>query len=97
LPYARNWLYRNNGDGTFSDVSDKSGISKIGERYPMTAVAADFDHDGWQDIYVACDSTASILYRNNHDGTFTDIALESGAAYNDEGQAQAGMGLVTLS
>ncbi len=93
LAYARNWLYRNNSDGTFSDVSDKSGISKIGERYPMTAVAADFDNDGWQDIYVACDSTASILYRNNHDSTFTDIALESGAAYSEEGQPQAGMGL----
>jgi hypothetical protein len=59
----------------------------------MTAVAADFDEDGWQDLYVACDSTASILYRNNRDGTFTDVAVESGAAYNEDGQAQAGMGL----
>jgi hypothetical protein len=93
LPFAHNWLYHNNGDGTFTDVSDKSGISVVTDRYPMTAVAADFDDDGWQDLYVACDSTASILYRNNHDGTFTDIALESGTAYNEDGQPQAGMGL----
>ncbi len=93
MPYARNWLYHNNGDGTFTDGSEKSGISKVFERYPMTAVATDFNDDGWPDIYVACDSTASILYRNNGDGTFTDIALESGVAYNEDGQPQAGMGL----
>lgn len=97
LPYARNWLYHGvagkGGEVTFSDVSDASGISKVFERYPMTAVAADFNEDGWQDIYVACDSTASILYRNNGNGTFTDIALESGTAYNEDGQPQAGMGL----
>src|SRR5262245_13115734 len=93
LPFARNWLYRNNGDGTFTDVSDKTGISKVTARYPMTAAAADFDGDGWTDIYVACDSTASIMYRNNRDGTFADIALESGVAFNEDGQGQAGMGL----
>ena len=59
----------------------------------MTAAAADFDGDGWLDIYVACDSTASILYRNNHDGTFTDMAVESGVAYGENGTQQAGMGL----
>jgi hypothetical protein len=93
LPFARNRLYHNNGDGTFTDVSEKSGISKVFERYPMTAVAADFNEDGWLDLYVACDSTASILYRNNQDGTFTDVALESGTAYNEDGSPQAGMGL----
>jgi enediyne biosynthesis protein E4 len=97
LPFARNWLYRGvadqAGNVTFTDVSETSGISKVFERYPMSAVAADFNEDGWQDLYVACDSTASILYRNNHDGTFTDVALESGAAYNEDGQPQAGMGL----
>lgn len=93
LPFARNWLYRNNGDGTFTDVSEVSGISKVTGRYPMSVAAADFDEDGWVDLYVACDSTASIFYRNNGNGTFTDVALENGVAYNEDGQPQAGMGL----
>lgn len=93
LPTDTNLLYHNNGDGTFKDVSDSSGISKVRERYAMTAVVTDFNDDGWPDIYVACDSTASILYRNNHDGTFADVAVETGAAYNEDGQAQAGMGV----
>jgi hypothetical protein len=93
LPTDVNLFYRNNGDGTFTDVSEASGVSKVRQRYPMTAVVTDFNDDGWPDIYVACDSTASILYRNNRDGTFTDVALETGTAYNEYGQAQAGMGL----
>jgi enediyne biosynthesis protein E4 len=88
-----NLLYRNNGDGTFTDVSEASGISRVTGRYSMTAAAADLDGDGWIDIYVATDSTAAILYHNNHDGTFTDVALPSGAAYNDLGSPQAGMGV----
>jgi hypothetical protein len=93
LPTDTNLLYHNNGDGTFTEVSDASGISKVRERYAMTAVVTDFNDDGWPDLYVACDSTASILYRNNRDGTFTDVAVETGAAYNEDGQAQAGMGV----
>jgi len=93
LPTGRNFLYRNNGDGTFTDVSERSGIAKADHRYAMTAVAADFDDDGWPDIFVACDSTPSILYRNNRDGTFSDIALEAGVAYNEDGREQAGMGV----
>ncbi len=93
LPTDTNLLYHNNGDGTFTDVSDVSGIAKVQGRYSMTAITTDFDNDGWPDIYVACDSTASTLYRNNHDGTFTDVALEAGCAYNEDGQAQAGMGV----
>jgi hypothetical protein len=93
LPTGCNFLYRNNGDGTFTDVSESSGIAKADHRYAMTAVAADFDDDGWPDIFVACDSTPSILYRNNRDGTFTDIALEAGVAYNEDGREQAGMGV----
>ena len=88
-----NLLYRNNGDGTFADVSEASGVAKVTGRYAMTAAAADFDDDGWIDVYVATDSTAAILYRNNHDGTFTDVALQSGSAYNELGAPQAGMGL----
>ncbi|MCU1295494.1 MAG: hypothetical protein JWP08_4344, partial [Bryobacterales bacterium] len=93
LPPGRNWLYRNNGDGTFTDVSDKSGVAKARGSYCMTAVAADFDNDGWPDLYVACDSTPSFLMKNNHDGTFTDVGLESGVALNEDGMEQAGMGL----
>ncbi|HYK88936.1 MAG TPA: VCBS repeat-containing protein, partial [Acidobacteriota bacterium] len=93
LPTDTNLLYHNNGDGTFSDVSEKSGIANVRERYPMTAVAADFDGDGWPDIYVACDSTASILYHNNGNGTFTDTAVPAGVAYDADGNKQAGMGL----
>ena len=93
LPTGRNHLYRNNGDGTFSDVSEKSGIGKVRDRYGMTAVAADFDGDGWPDIFVACDSTASVLYKNRQDGTFEDVALVAGVAYDEDGREQAGMGV----
>ena len=93
LPTDTNRLYHNEGDGRFRDVSGESGIAGVGGRYAMTAVAADLDADGWVDIYVACDSTAAILYRNNADGTFTDVAVASGSAYNELGNAQAGMGL----
>ena len=93
LPADTNLFYRNNGDGTFTDISDASGISRVTGRYSMTAAAADLDADGWTDIYVAADSTAAILYRNNRDGTFTDVAVESGAAYSEDGNPQAGMGL----
>ncbi len=93
LPPGGVWLYHNNGDGTFVDVSDKSGVSKAKGSYCMTSVAADFDNDGWTDIYVACDSTPSFLFKNNHDGTFTEVGLESGVALNEDGMEQAGMGL----
>jgi len=88
-----NLLFHNEGAGVFRDVSEPSGVSKVTGRYSMTAAAADLDADGWTDIYVACDSTAAILYRNNRDGTFTDVALASGAAVSELGNEQAGMGL----
>ena len=93
LPFDTNLLFHNDGDGRFSDVSRASGIAAVTNRYAMTAAAVDLDGDGWLDIYVACDSTASILYRNNRDGTFRDVAGESGAAYSANGTPQAGMGL----
>ena len=93
LPPGEVWLYHNNGDGTFTDVSAKSGVAKAKGSYCMTTVAADFDNDGWPDIYVACDSTPSFLFKNNHNGTFSEVGLESGVALNEDGMEQAGMGL----
>jgi hypothetical protein len=93
LPGGSNILYHNNGDGTFTNVSEKSGILKTGPRYSITAVAYDFDNDGWPDIYVAVDSEPSILLHNNKNGTFTDVAVMAGCAYNEDGQEQAGMGV----
>jgi hypothetical protein len=95
LPTDTNLLFHNEGNGVFRDVSAASGVARVAGRYSMTAAAADFDGDAWPDIYVACDSTASILYRNNRDGTFTDTAVLSGVAYGEFGAAQAGMGLAT--
>jgi enediyne biosynthesis protein E4 len=91
LPGGRDILFHNNGDGTFSDVTEKAGIDPGGYS-GLGVVMGDFDHDGKLDIYVANDSTPSSLYRNNGDGTFTDIAPQAGVAYSVEGQEQAGMG-----
>ena len=86
-------LYRNNGNGTFTDISVRSGISKAAGSYGLTATAADFDGDGWPEIYVACDSTPSLYFKYNKNGSFTESGLEMGVALNEDGQEQAGMGL----
>jgi hypothetical protein len=86
-------LYRNNGDGTFTDVTQKAGIAKAAGTYGLTVVAADFDEDGWPDIYVACDSTPSLLFINNRDGTFSEEGTLRGVAVNSDGMEQAGMGV----
>jgi hypothetical protein len=103
-----NALYRNKGDGTFVDVSEASGIARprgpssmifVGSNwqptgsYGMGAAAADFDNDGWPDIYVACDTAPSLLYRNNKDGTFREVGVPAGCAFDAEGAALAGMGV----
>lgn len=88
-----NMLWHNNGDGTFTDVSDKSGIRKTFGTYGLGVLVADFDNDTWPDIYVANDSAAAALYHNNKDGTFTDIGVEAGVAYSGDGKPQAGMGV----
>ena len=93
LSGGKNVLYHNRGDGTFDDVSDKAGITKASGTYGLGVSTLDFDDDGWVDAYVANDSNPSALYRNNHDGTFTDIAVTSGCAYSQDGKPQAGMGV----
>jgi hypothetical protein len=93
LPHGAHSLYRNNGDGTFSDVSVQAGISTLRGSYGMTAVSADFDEDGWPDIYLACDSTPSLLFMNNHDGTFREEGVIRGVALSEDGEEQAGMGV----
>ncbi len=92
LPGAKNILYQNNGDGTFTDVTKKAHIDQTGGHYAFSVSTFDYDDDGWPDMYVACDSAPSILYHNNHDGTFTDVAVMSGVAFNEDGREQAGMG-----
>jgi hypothetical protein len=93
LTTGRNSLYRNNGDGTFTDITQQAGIARAAATYGMTVVAADFDEDGWQDIYVACDSTPSLLFMNNRDGTFREEGVLRGAALSEDGMEQAGMGV----
>ncbi|HEY4086282.1 MAG TPA: CRTAC1 family protein [Bryobacteraceae bacterium] len=93
LPLGHNALYHNNRDGTFTDVSEKAGILAPGGRYGLGVVTADFDGDGWADIYIACDQTPSLLYRNKHDGTFEERGDAAGVAYNTDGHLQAGMGI----
>ena len=93
LKGGTNILYRNNGDGTFTDVSEKSGILQANGTYGLGVLTADFDNDGWPDIYVANDSTASALYQNKRNGKFVDVAMEAGCALSADGKPQAGMGI----
>ncbi len=93
LPAGKNILYHNNGNGTFTDVSQKSGMWTTVGNYALSVAVADFDNDGWPDIYVANDSTAATLYHNQKDGTFQDMAIELGAALSPDGKPQAGMGV----
>ena len=86
-------LYRNNRDGTFTDVTHAAGIDRAGATYGLTAMAADYQGTGWPDIYVASDSTPSLLFRNQQNGSFAERGLELGLAVNESGAEQAGMGL----
>ena len=92
LPKARHYLYRNNGNGTFTDVSQESGVAGLRGSYGLTALSFDADEDGWPDIFVTCDSTPSFLLMNNHDGTFREEALFRGLALSGEGREMGGMG-----
>jgi hypothetical protein len=90
---GNNILFHNNGDGTFSDVSERTGISRANGTFGLGVLTADFNNDGWPDIYVANDSTASALYQNKKNGTFSDVAMEAGCALSADGKPQAGMGV----
>jgi hypothetical protein len=92
LPFDRNILYRNNGDGTFTDVSDTSGVSAPGQNYSLGVLTGDFNQDGLVDIFVACDQTPSLLYINQGNGKFAEEAVLRGAAFDDNGRAMSGMG-----
>jgi hypothetical protein len=92
LPFDRNILYHNNGDGTFTDVSAASGIALPDQNYSLGVLSGDFNNDGLVDIYVACDQTPSLLYINQGNGKFTEEALLRGVAFDENGKAMSGMG-----
>jgi hypothetical protein len=92
LESAPNILFHNLGNGRFEDVSRSSGFEQTLAHYCFSITTLDYNDDGWPDLYVACDSTPAILYRNNHDGTFTDVGADVGVAFNEDGREQAGMG-----
>lgn len=93
LQPGKNILYHNNGNGTFTDVSEKAGMWGTIGNFALSVAVADLDNDGWPDIYVANDSTAATLYQNQKNGTFKDVAIEAGAALSPDGKPQAGMGV----
>jgi hypothetical protein len=93
LKGSKNILYRNNGDGTFTDVSKAAGILDPEPAYSFTPCVSDYDNDGWPDVYIADDSTPSLLFKNNHNGTFKETGLLAGVAFDENGGAQGGMGV----
>ena len=90
---AADVLYRNEGHGQYTDVTDPSGVSKANRYYGLGVVTADYNHDGLPDLFVANDETPNVLFHNNGDGTFDDVALIAGVAYNGDGDTEAGMGV----
>ena len=94
-PGVPDTLYRNNGDGTFTDVTARAGLHNGGSGKGLGTLFTDYNSDGYPDIFVANDAVPDFLYRNNGDGTFTDVAIAAGVAYNSEGRATASMGIAT--
>jgi hypothetical protein len=93
LPFDRNILYRNNGDGTFTDISEQSGVAAPEGHYALSVLTGDFDEDGRTDIYVACDQTPSLLYINKGNGKFEEEGVLRGVAFDQNGKAMSGMGV----
>ena len=93
LPGAGDSLFHNNGDGTFTDVSKKAGVSDPEGRFGLGAIWTDIDGDGWLDLFVANDATGNYLYRNNHDGTFSELGLQAGVSVDEDGVPLGSMGV----
>lgn len=89
----RDYLYRNKGDGTFEEVAVKAGVADKNKYYGLGVVWGDYDNDGWLDLYIANDSSPNYLYKNNHDGTFSDVSFETGTSYSGAGEEQGSMGV----
>ena len=93
LPGERDYFYRNKGNGTFEEISEKIGVGDKNRNYGLGVTFADYDNDGWPDLYVANDSSPNYLYKNNRDGTFSDVSFETGTSYSGAGEEQGSMGV----
>ncbi len=93
LPGERDFFYRNKGDGTFEEIAEKVGLADNDKYFGLGVTFADYDNDGWLDLYVANDSSPNYLYKNNRDGTFKDVSFETGTSYSGAGEEQGSMGV----
>jgi enediyne biosynthesis protein E4 len=93
LPGERDYFYRNNGSGTFEEIAEKIGVADKDKYFGLGVTFADYDNDGWLDLYVADDSSPNYLYKNNRDGTFSDVSFETGTSYSGAGEEQGSMGI----
>jgi enediyne biosynthesis protein E4 len=93
LPGERDFFYRNKGDGTFEEIAEKIGVADKNKYYGLGAIWGDYDNDGWLDLYVANDGTPNYLYKNNRNGTFSDVSFETGTSYSGAGVEQGSMGV----
>ncbi len=93
LPGERDYFYRNKGDGAFEEIAEKIGVADKEKYYGLGAIWGDYDDDGWLDFYVADDGTPNYLYKNNRDGTFSDVGFQTGTSYSGDGVEQGSMGV----
>lgn len=93
LPGERDYFYRNKGDGTFEEIAEKIGVADKAKYFGLGVIFGDYDNDGWLDLFVANDSSPNYLYKNNRDGTFSDVSFAQGVSYNASGDEQATMGV----
>ncbi len=93
LPGERDYFYRNKGDGTFEEIAEKVGLADKEKYFGLGVTFADYNNDGWPDLYVANDSSPNYLYKNNQDGTFSDVSFETGTSYSGAGEEQGSMGV----